>query len=234
MSTQRKAQYIEAELSETAVQDYLTNHPDFFERHGALLDSLRLPHITGGAVSLVERQVSVLRQKDVKLEAKLKELLEVARANDALAGKIHGLALDLLAAPDLSQTLLSIESALRTAFGADQSVLVLFSDPAIFSSTGKGRFFRPMERHDPALQSFATFLGSSHPRCGQVRDSQRDFLFGQETDEVGSAALVPLGEQCHIGFLAICSVDSNRFHPGMSFDFLARLGDLVAEALRRY
>lgn len=234
MSTQRKAEYIEAEPSETAVQDYLTSHPDFFERHATLLNSLRLPHVTGGAVSLVERQVSVLRQKDVKLERKLKELLDVARANDTLAGKIHQLALGLLAAPDLSQTLQSIESALRTAFGADQSVLVLFSDPAKFSDVETGRFFRPLERDDPALQSFATFLGSSHPRCGQVRDSQRDFLFGKETDEVGSAALVPLGEKCHIGFLAIGSVDSNRFHPAMSFDFLARLGDLVAEALRRY
>lgn len=234
MSTQRNAEYIEAELSETAVQDYLTDHPDFFERHGALLDSLRLPHVTGGAVSLVERQVSVLRQKDVKLEAKLNELLEVARANDALAGKIHGLALGLLAASDLSQTLQSIESTLRTAFGADQSILVLFGDPATFSDTGTERFFRPLERHDPALQSFATFLGSSNPRCGQVRDAQRDFLFGKETDEVGSAALVPLGDKCQVGFLAIGSVDSNRFHPGMSFDFLARLGDLVAEALRRY
>lgn len=234
MSTQRKPEFIEAELSESAVQDYLRRNPDFFERHGALLSSLRLPHITGGTVSLVERQVSVLRQKDVKLERKLKELLGVARANDALAEKIHRLALDLLAARSLPQTLQSIEATLRTAFGADQSILVLFGDPATFSDLGASRFFRPMKRDDPALQSFTTFLASSNPRCGQVRDSQRDFLFGRETDEVGSAALVPLGEKCRIGFLAIGSVDANRFHPGMSFDFLARLGDLVAEALKRF
>ncbi len=66
------------------------------------------------------------------------------------------------------------------------------------------------------------------------RDSQRDFLFGLETDEVGSAALIPLGKKSEIGFLAIGSADSNRFHPGMSMDFLSRLGDLVAEALKRY
>ena len=231
MSTQRKPEFVEPDLSEAAVHDYLRRHPDFFERHAALLGTLRLPHVTGGTVSLVERQVSVLRQKDVKLERKLKELLEVARANDVLAGKIHGLALGLLTAGSLTETLAVVEAALRTAFDADQSVLVYFGDPELI---GSGRFFRPMRREAPELQPFATFLGSNHPRCGQVRDSQRDFLFGRATDEVGSAALVPLGEECRLGFLAIGSVSAERFHPAMSFDFLARMGELVAEALKRY
>jgi len=233
MSTQRKPEFTEDVLSEADVHSYLQRNPDFFERHASLLSNLRLPHATGAAVSLVERQVSVLRQKDLRLERKLQELLEVARVNDTLAGKIHKTALDLLAARDRRQTLEAIESALRTAFGADHAVLVLFGGPASFDDPGLGRFFRPMERDDPALQPFATFMGSSNPRCGQVRDAQRDFLFGQETNEVGSAALVPLGDACQVGFLAIGSVDANHFHPGMSFDFLKRLGDLISVALKR-
>lgn len=222
-----------APLSEAAVHEYLRRNPDFFERHAALLGTLRLPHATGGAVSLVERQVSMLRQKDVKRERKLKEFLEVARANDALANKIHGLALSLLAARDRSETLAAVESSLRTAFGADSAVLVLFGDPDELRHLESGRFVRLARRDDPELRPFATFLGSSRPRCGQVRDAQRDFLFGGQTDEVGSAAMVPLGEKCEIGFLAIGSADANRFHPGMSFDFLARFGELVAAALKR-
>ena len=61
------------QLSEQSVKDYLAAHPDFFENHASLLSSLHLPHSTGGAVSLVERQVSVLRQKDLKLEKQLKD-----------------------------------------------------------------------------------------------------------------------------------------------------------------
>lgn len=233
MSTQRKPEYLE-DLSDAAVHDYLERHPDFFERHNTLLGSLRLPHVTGGTVSLVERQVSVLRQKDLKLERKLKELLDVARANDALAGKIHKLALHLLGARDLRQALEATEAALRTSFGADHSLLVLFDDPESYREVDIGRFFRVLEREDPALAPFATFLGTSKPRCGQIRDTQRDFLFGNATDEVGSAALVPLGKQCRLGFLAIGSVDADRYHPAMSFDFLGHLGELVAEALKRY
>jgi len=234
MSTQAKTEFVDEELSESAVHDYLAEHPDFFERHGALLSSLRLPHVAGGAVSLVERQVSVLRQKDLKLERKLKELLEVARLNDALAEKIHHLALSLLAAGDLSSTLTIIEESLRTGFDASQAILVLFGDPELFKDVKAGRFFLPVERDDEGVKAFNTFLSGSGPRCGQVRDAQRDFLFGKETDEIGSAALIPLGEKSAMGFLAIGSGDADRFHPGMSIDFLTRLGELVAEALNRY
>jgi len=45
---------------------------------------------------------------------------------------------------------------------------------------------------------------------------------------------VPLGSKASIGFLAIGSVDAKRFHPGMSIDFLTRVGDLISGALNRY
>ncbi len=234
MSTQRKPEFIDEDLTEDAVHNYLEANPEFFERHGDLLGSLRLPHGSEAAVSLVERQVSILRQKDLKLEQKLKDLIKVARANELLGAKMHQLTLHLLAAKSISETLEAIEAALRTGFNADLSVLVLFGDPAEFEDVKVGRFFKPVERESESLKAFSTFLKSNNPRCGQVRDSQRDFLFGKETDEVGSAALVPLGKKSEIGFLAIGSADANRFHPGMSMDFLSRLGDLVAEALQRY
>ncbi len=234
MSTQAKADYVEDDVSEQTIHDYLAAHPDFFERHATLLSTLILPHASGEAVSLVERQVSVLRQKELKLERQLKELIQVARENDVLAAKIHELTLRLLAADGLKRTVAIIEEALRSGFGADQSVLVHFGDPEAFDDIRVGRFFRVVRRDDDALKPFGTFLGGTSARCGRIRDSQRDFLFRGDADEIGSAALVPLGDGAEIGFLAIGSVDSNRFHPGMSIDFLTRLGDLVAGSLRRY
>lgn len=234
MSTQRKADFEDASITEDAIHDYLVDNPDFFDRHTDLLSTIRLPHSSGDAVSLVERQVSLLRQKDLTHERKLKELLEVAHANDALSGRIHRLTLKLLAAADLAATLGVVEEALRADFGADESVLVLFGDADDFAGIKSGRFFKPATRDDDELKAFDTFLKGSGPRCGQIRDTQRDYLFGKETDEIGSAALIPLGTRSSIGFLAIGSADSERFHPGMSIDFLSRLGQLVAEALARY
>ncbi len=237
MSTQAKAEFVREELSEQAIHDYLAAHPDFFERHSTLLSSLNLPHGSSGTVSLVERQVAVLRQKDMKLERQLKELIEVARANDLLAAKIHELTMQLLDASDLHRTVAVIEEAMRSGFDADHAVLVLFGDPEAFEDINAGRFFRAVRKDDPVLKPFATFLGGTSSRCGKIRDSQREFLFHGDADEIGSAALVPLGKAgdgAEIGFLAVGSVDSKRFHPGMSLDFLARLGDLLTGSLKRF
>jgi len=176
----------------------------------------------------------VLRQKELKLERQLRELIQVARKNDVLSSKIHELTLRLLAATDLHRTVVIIEEALRSGFGADQAVLVLFGEPEAFLDINVGRFFRVVQKNDTSLKPFSTFLNGSGARCGKIRDSQREFLFQHDADEIGSAALVPLGEGAEIGFLAVGSIDSDRFHPGMSIDFLTRLGDLVAGSLKRY
>jgi len=234
MSTQRKPEFVEEELSDEAVQDYLEAHPDFFERHSALLSKLTVPHGSGEAVSLVERQVLMLRQKELKMQNQLKELIDVARANDTLAAKIHELGLQLLRTTALSETIKAVETGMRSGFGADQSILVIFADPTDFDDIDAGRFFRVIERESDKLKPFDTFLAAATPRCGQVRDSQRSFLFHDDSDEIGSVALIPLGDSAKIGFLAIGSADADRFHPGMSIDFLARVGDLVTGALARY
>ena len=234
MSTQPEIDYADEELSEKAVHDYLAAHPDFFENHANLLNSLHLPHATGGAVSLVERQISVLRQKDMKLEKQLKELIGAARANDLLSAKIHELTMQLLLAHDLKTTIIALEEGMRSGFAADQAVLVVFGDPAAFDDIDAGRFFRVIDKNADTLSPFKTFLNGSSARCGQIRDAQRAFLFKDDAEEIGSAALVPLTNGSEIGFLAIGSTDAKRFHPGMSSDFLTRLGDLVAGALKRY
>ena len=79
------------------------------------------------AISLVERQVSVLRQRSNKLEDSLRELVEVARGNDELGAKIHVLALALLGTKSRNEVVTVLEEQLRTGFNADQSVLVLFA-----------------------------------------------------------------------------------------------------------
>jgi hypothetical protein len=234
MSTQRKPDFEEQEPSEQAIHDYLAEHPEFFERHGELLSSLQVPHVSGSAISLVERQVSVLRQTEVKLKRQLKELISVARTNDVLTSKIHELSLQLLGVRDLNITVATIEEAMRSGFGADQAVLVLFGDPTQFADINVGRFFSVVERDNPGLSTFATFLTAGVPRCGQIRDTQREFLFQGDADDIGSVALVPLGKNAEIGFLAIGSTDGDRFHPGMSIDFLKRVGDLVAGALKQF
>lgn len=223
---------VETQLpAEETISDYLQQNPDFFERHASLLSKLKLPHSRGAAtVSLVERQVAVLREKNEKLEARLRELIEVARDNDVLAGKIHRLACRLLRARTPEALIESIEGSLREDFGASEWILLLWPAPQSEFMKVSSRHLRLIDSAAPELKMFETLFESGRPRCGQIRDSQRDYLFGTGTIEIGSAALVPLGSPV-AGLMAIGSPDTERFHPTMSTEFLARIGQLVSEAI---
>ena len=86
-----------APAEESGIAEYLERHPDFFERNHAVLARLRLPHARGGTtISLVERQVEVLRERQATAEEKLAEFVAVARSNDILAERIQRLTRRLL------------------------------------------------------------------------------------------------------------------------------------------
>ena len=179
----------------------------------------------------LEQEVTVLREKHDKLEAKLQDLISVARDNDALAEKIHKLCRRLVRARNASAVLDALESSLREDFGASDWLIVLAPSPESGFNSLSGRHLRIVDPAAAELKMFETLFASGKPRCGQIRDSQRDFLFGAGNIEIGSAALVPLGPQITSGLLAIGSPDTDRFHPAMSTEFLARIGELVSEAV---
>ncbi len=219
------------DIDEQAIAQYLQQHPDLFDRHPQLLTRLRLQHPRNGTtISLIERQVDVLREKHAALEQQLAEFVRMARANDVLADKIHRFTRRLLRTTTRAQALVQIEASLREDFDAYHIVLVL---PDAASSNTPSRFVRYATGADAQFKSFESLFGSAKPRCGQVRDSQREFLFGNEAAGIGSVALIPLCAMNPPGLLALGSVDRDRFHPGMSTEFLARMAELIADALAR-
>jgi uncharacterized protein len=229
MTTREARGLTAADAEEEAIAGYLQRHPEFFERHQAVLARLRLPHARGGStISLVERQIEVLREKVTGLEGKLAELLRVARANDAIAERLHRFTRRLLRAVPRAEAIARIEAGLREDFDAFQAVLVLIGEQA---EPAAPRFVRTVPAEDPNLKSFESLFASGKPRCGQARDSQREFLFGPEGLEMASVALVPLGEKGSVGLLALGSADRDRFHPGMSTEFLAHMAELIADSL---
>ena len=231
MTTREARGLATKENEEDAIAAYLQHNPDFFERHQALLTRLRIPHARGGStISLVERQIEVLREKHAALEDKLAELVSVARANDGIAEKLHRFTRKLLGAHSRAQAVALIEASLREDFDSFHGVLVLIGE---FPDLAPQRFVRIVARDDGGLKSFETLFTSGKPRCGQARDTQREFLFGQDANDIGSVALVPLlAEKAGpLGVLALGSPDRDRFHPGMSTEFLARMADLIADSL---
>ena len=137
----------------------------------------------------------------------------------------------LLGAGDRQDAVMRLEQSLREDFDLTHSKLVLFGKGAVGITAN--RFVSCMDAKDATLGGFDSLFAGGKPRCGQVRDSQREYLFGPEGAVVSSVALVPIGSPTSCGLLALGSPDRNRFNPGISTDFLSRLADLVGDALTR-
>lgn len=213
------------ELSEEAVADYLHKHPDYFVRHLALLDVLRLPHPTHGAVSLIERQLAVLRERNRQLERRLGELIQVARDNEHLSANLHQLALALLRADNLDSVLATARELLCDEFQADLVVVRLID------RDGTAQAPYAVSRDDPGLDEMEAMFTSRRPLCGRLRREQLDWLFGEDAVTVASAVVIPLLDTEPLGLLALGSRAPDRFHPSMGTLFLGYLGELLAGAV---
>src|SRR5512139_3189487 len=148
-----------ANVAEDQIGEYLVGHPEFFERHPGVLARLQLPHQRGSAaVSLVERQVLVLREKHGALEQKLKELIENGRANDAITDRVHRLTRRLLRARDFNAVIAGLETSLREDFGASRWVILLTGPSLPALATASSAHLRAVPRGSPELKIFETFF----------------------------------------------------------------------------
>jgi len=227
--SERKQPATRAELGDDSVAEYLVDNPDFFMRRPEVLGKLKVPHGgTGSAVSLIEKQVDVLRAQNRGLERKLVDLIEVARGNDAAIERIHQLALLLMEAPELPELLGGLQDVLRSRFLADEVAILLFAGDA---KVLEGSPARRLERDDPALGQFANFIKTGRPHCGRLRPPQLELLFGAKAETIGSCALIPLGPRAELGLLAVGARSEHQFAPTLGTVYLTHIGELVSAAL---
>lgn len=213
------------ELSADQVADYLKRHPEFFQNRDDLLLELELTHPnSGAAVSLLERQVSLLRERNMDMRQRLAGLLDNARNNDRLFEQTKRLVLQLLESQGLDELAETFERSLTDDFGIDFASLTYFGNPMRHRGV-RSRVVPVTE----ARQHIEGLLKSSRAICGVLRPEEVTFLFPQHAREVGSAAVVPLQFGHPLGVLAIASRDPNYFRSSMGTIFLG----YIAEALNR-
>ena len=140
----------------------LRENRDILLHHPELLAVLEVPHQSGKAVSLIERQVSVLRHKLQSQDDRLRELMNVARDNERLAKSRHSLALNLLAAQDLDDVTSIVLDALSNELAADHAVIKLFSEDSDRIEKSGGLF---VDVNDQALKAFKTMLQQKNTVC---------------------------------------------------------------------
>lgn len=217
--------------SEAQVLQYLGEHPDLLGRHPEILAELEIPHACGRAVSLVEHQISVLRDQNRRLKQRLRELIDNARTNQALVRRLLRVSLSLFECTDMNEVSTRLHQALTGDFGVDVATMRLFGPPLTRGADELTEFSR-LDEQTKTL--FEHVLRAGKPVCGRLHPAQLEFLFGERRAEIASSALLPLGKCGALGMLAIGSRDPQRFHPAQGTEFLDHVRELVTRAIRPY
>lgn len=221
MSTLKKAQ---PALTAEQVAAYLAAHPGFFQDQDELLTQMRIPHERGSAISLVERQMVVLRERNTEMHHRLTQLMDMARDNDRLFDKVRRLILEMVDAHTVDELVGVVDDSLRHSFKVPFAGLTLFSDKPI--SIGRSTTLKLAQQHIGGL------LVSGKAFCGVLRPKELAFLFGEEQAErIQSAAVVMLEHNGIQGVLAVGSDDQQHYSSSMDTLFLTYLADVLARLL---
>jgi uncharacterized protein YigA (DUF484 family) len=208
-------------LDDELVADYLLRHPEFFLQQDELLAELRIPHARGSSISLVERQLAILRERSLDMHQRLSKLVDVARDNDRLFELTRQLTLDLLDADSLAGLVAALEDGLRERFQVPVTGLLIFTEYQL--DVVRAVSLAQARQKIPALLNQQLVSGA-------LREHELTFLFGEEAArQVKSAAVVSFGSPVLQGVLALGSPDAQKYGHAIGTLFLS----FVAQVLER-
>jgi len=218
-----------SQINPESVSRYLRNNPDFFVDNPDILKEIQVPHASGVAVSLVEKQVSLLREQNEQIQRRLQEWIDIARQNEQLSRRMHTLVLTLMDADDPKQIFSALYDTLKQNFQVDHVSVRLFAEPA-FIDTYAGVEFAGKDAPEQIL--FKVMITKQLPISGRLKRQQQVFLFGDDGDDIASAVIVPLHGKGWGGVLSIGSRDASRFTEAMGVEMLSNLGEILSYILK--
>ena len=206
------------------VATYLKQRPEFFNDFSDLLLELEIPHPSGDAVSIFDRQLASLREENRRLKANQQAMIDNARANEVLIKRIHGLVLQLMEAAGPRAIFETLNENLKQHFNADRVQALVFAEPSFAETDGLNEFTGAT---DSRVAIFDSFLSEGEARCGDLDETLKTALWSDIDDLRGSFALLPLMANTWRGVIAIQCDDASRFSAEMGTEFLSYISDIV-------
>ena len=203
-----------SDLNPKDVEAFLRAHPSFLQDRPGLLAVLNLPHGGEGAVSLVERQVNVLRQRNIFSRQQINALSDIGSENNRLLEATRRTVLALLVGTNRQELTQIWLAHLTNTFEAELGALVWITGQSNNSSAESvaGKLIRQGE-------SFS----------GVLRPEEMKALFTSEASE-GSAALSPICNGSDIlGVLAVGARDSKRYRQDDGTLFLDYIAEVIGQ-----
>ena len=207
------------------IADFLQNNPEFFVQHTDVFATLQVPHPHGTrAISLGERQILTLRERNRELEWRLNELINNADSNETIGDHVSQWCARLLGENDPQHLPGEIALGLAEQFELNHVGMRLWNLPGQ-APTGYG---------EPVSQDIRDFTDSlKAPYCGPDTGFEAVKWLDAKPQ---SLALIPLrleADQPSVGLLVLGSDDPARFNPEMGTVFLEAIGRLASATLRR-
>ena len=228
MSDVSAKQQTSAQSDETRVIQYLQENPAILMDYPDVFSTLAIPHQTGGAISLVERQLKLLREENQSMRSKIEELVGIARDNEELNQRFHRLALELMDAEQLHDVLAMVQDQVQTFFYTDFVCFRFLPDVSDSSNNLDGLY---LDADSSIVDRIKPWIEGRKPICGQQDEDINRELFGPDL-RIASCAFIPLYHTRDLGLLCLGSVSAERFGASMGTIFLQHLGELVSNRLK--
>jgi uncharacterized protein YigA (DUF484 family) len=207
-------------LTDADVIQYLRDNPDFFSAKDDVLSELRIPHNSGQATSLIERQLAVYRERNVELRQRLTDLLENARRNDKLFGKTKRLVVALIDAKNWIDIEVALDDSLRQDFKVDHWSLLYFTEEQLEYP------LRSINDKDKQREIHRLFKGH-RAFCGRLTDETMDLLLDKHHSSAESIAAAQIRNGKQTGVLSVASDDPKFYRSSMDTLFLDYIADVL-------
>ena len=211
-------------VSNKEIAEYLILNPNFFKENPEVLNSIEIIHESGAAVSLIQKQVELLRSNYNSTTDKLMELLGIAKNNEDIFILTKELILSLIDASNIEEIVALIEKSFVADFGAKKSKVLFFTESS--KNLPKGRVKNPAE----ARNILGNLLKPGKIFCGEVNKEVAKFIFNRKTS-VKEMALVPLNSSSLLGLIALGSDQPGKYSDNKDTLFLDFIAEVVSKLI---
>ena len=211
-------------LDSNAVAEFLLGNPHFFNEYTELLAEIQLSSpLLGKTISLQERQIELLRERNKGLDQRIAELVRIARDNDVLMHRIQSWTRAILKADSETERVNTLVDKLKSIFSVPFATVKLWN---ITDSYKEEWFAKDVSEAIPIFTQ-----GLQVPYCGKNNNFEASRWFGEET-QIESIALIPLRNETRtFGLLVLGSTEETRFRSDMATDFLVEIAQTASSAL---
>ena len=219
----------EQEISTEEIFEFLKANPDFFKENADILANLNFIHETNGAaVSLIQRQVELLRNHLSQNREKLSELARNAKHNESLLTRFQELCVALATAKDQNHTLNILQRTVCLDFGLN------LLEVLVVENTWENPSEQIVELSKEDYRAFSSSIYNLPVYLGKAPDKLRESVLAEKNELARSIALIKINYAKNEGYILIGSKDEHHFQNDMGTEFVNFIGEYVNAVLSRF